>query len=62
MREDDGLLGIDAAGQVVHHHVVHVVLDVLGGVAIGDHLVVGDDDARGYAMSCSATRSRMVPK
>ena len=49
MREDDGLLGIDAAGQVVHHHVVHVVLDVLGGVAIGDHLVVGDDDARGYA-------------
>ena len=49
MREDDGLLGVDAAGQVVHHHVVHIVLDVLGGIAIGDHLVVGDDDACGYA-------------
>ena len=24
----------------------HVVLDVLGGVAVGDHLVVGDDDVR----------------
>ena len=43
MREDGGLLGIDARGQVVHDHVVHVVLDVLGGVAVGDHLVVGDE-------------------
>ena len=49
MGEDDGLLRVDPAGQVVHDHVVDVVLDVLGGVAVGDHLVVGDDDARGDA-------------
>ena len=45
MRVDHGLSRIDAAGQVVHDHVVDVVLDVLGGVAIGDDLVVGDEHA-----------------
>ena len=40
---DHGLVGVDAAGKVVHDHVVHVVLDVLGRVAIGDDLVVGDE-------------------
>ena len=47
MGEDDGLLRIDAAGQIIDDHVVHVVGDV--GVAVGDHLVVGDDDARANA-------------
>ena len=49
MREDDGLLGVDSAGQVIDHHVVHVVGDVGGRVAVGDHLIVGDDDAGGDA-------------
>ena len=49
MGEDDGLLRIDAAGQVVDDHVAHVIGDVLGGVAVGDDLVVGDDDTRGDA-------------
>ena len=40
---DHGLVGVDTAGKVVHDHVVHVVLDVLGGVAVGDDLVVGDE-------------------
>ena len=40
----DGLLGVDAAGKVVDDHVVHVVADVLGGVAVRDHLVVSNDD------------------
>ena len=43
MRIDHGLVGVDTAGKVVHDHVVHVVLDVLGGVAVGDDLVVGDE-------------------
>ena len=43
VRVDHGLVGIDTAGKVVHDHVVHVVLDVLGGVAVGDDLVVGDE-------------------
>ena len=43
MREDGRLLGIDACGQVVHHHVVYVVLDMLGCVAVGDDLIVGDE-------------------
>ena len=43
VRVDHGLVGVDAAGKVVHDHVVHVVLDVLGGVAVGDDLVVGDE-------------------
>ena len=46
MREDHGLVRVDAGGHVVEHQVEHVVLDVLGGVAVGDHLVVGDDDVR----------------
>ena len=46
MGEDGGLRGVDAGGQVVHHHVVHVVLDVLGAVAVGDDLVVGDEHER----------------
>ena len=47
--EDDGLLRIDAAGQIINDHVVHVVGDVGRGVAVGDDLVVGDDDAGGDA-------------
>ena len=42
--EDHGLCRVDAAGQVVEQHVCHVVGDVLGRVAVGDDLVVGDDD------------------
>ena len=42
--EDHGLVRVDAAGQVVHDHVVHIVLDVLRGVAVGDNLVVRNDD------------------
>ena len=30
VRVDHGLVGIDTAGKVVHDHVVHVVLDVIG--------------------------------
>ena len=49
MGEDDGLLRIDAAGQIIDDHVVHVVGDVGRGVTVGDDLVVGDDDAGGDA-------------
>ena len=44
MREDHGLFRVDAGGHVVEHQIEHVLLDVLGGVAVGDHLIVGDDD------------------
>ena len=44
MREDGRARRVDAGGHVVHHHVVDVVLDVLGRVAVGDDLVVGDED------------------
>jgi len=49
MREDHRLLGVDAGGHVVQHEIEHVVVDVLGGIAVGDHLVVGDDDIRVHA-------------
>ena len=38
--------GVDAGGHVVDHEVEHIVVDVLGRVAVGDHLIVGDDDVR----------------
>ncbi|VWM24873.1 Uncharacterised protein [Collinsella intestinalis] len=38
-----GLIGIQAACQVVDDHVVDVVLDVVRAVAVGDDLVVGDE-------------------
>ena len=44
MRVDHRLLRVDARGQIVEHEVQHIVLDMLGGVAVGDHLIVGDDD------------------
>ena len=49
VRVDHGFLGVYAACQVVHDHVVDVVLDMLGGVAVGDDLVVGDEDIRANA-------------
>ena len=49
MGKDHGLVRVDAGGHVVEHQVEHIVLDVLGGVAVGDHLVVGDDDVRVHA-------------
>ena len=60
MRVDHRLLGIDAARQIIHHHVVHVVLDVLGGVAVGDHLVVGDEHvgARAHVLKFDAAFQR----
>jgi hypothetical protein len=46
MREDHRPLRVDSAREVVHDHVEDVVSDVGRGVAIGDDLVVGDDDVR----------------
>ena len=43
VRVDHRLVGVQAAGQVVDDHVVDVVLDVVGAVAVGDDLVVGDE-------------------
>ena len=42
--EDHGLAGVDAGRQVVQDEVEDVVLHVLGGIAVGDDLIVGDDD------------------
>ena len=47
--EHHGLVRVNAGGHVVEHQVQHVVLNVLGGVAVGDHLIVGDDDVRVHA-------------
>ena len=47
--EHHGLGRVDAGGHVVEHEVQHVVLDVLSGVAVGDDLVVGDDDVGVHA-------------
>ena len=49
VRVDHGLVRVDAAGKVVHDHVVDVVLDVVGRVAVGDDLVVGDEHVRADA-------------
>ena len=49
MRVNHGLVRVDAGGHIVKHQVEHVVLDVLGGVAIGDHLIIGNDDIRVHA-------------
>ena len=38
-----GLVRIEAARQVIHNHVVHVVLNMLGSVAVGNNLVVGNE-------------------
>ncbi len=50
MRVDHGLFRVDAGRHVVEDEVEHVVLDVLGGVAVGDHLVIGDDDIGVHAL------------
>ena len=66
MGEDHGLLGVDAAGEVVDDHVENVVLNVLGRVAVGDHLVVGDDYVRADAHLLQADaideRAEVVPE
>ena len=38
-----GLVRIEAARQVIHDHVVHVVLNMLSGIAVGNNLVVGNE-------------------
>lgn len=49
MREDHRLGRVDAAGQIIDDNVVDVVGDVIRRIAVGDHLIVGDDDVRVYA-------------
>ena len=49
MREDHGLLGVNAAGKIVNDHVIDVVGNMLGGVAVSNDLVVGDDYVGVYA-------------
>ena len=44
MRVDGGLRRVDADGEVVGQHAEHPLLDRAGAVAVGDHLVVGDQD------------------
>ena len=43
MREDHGLLGIKTARKVVNDHVVYIVGNMLGGVAVSNDLIVGND-------------------
>ena len=50
MGEDDRLLGIDAARKVVDNHVAHIVLNVFRGIAVGDYLIIGNNNARGNAL------------
>ena len=49
MGENNGFLWIDAASKVVNYHIANIVLDVLCGVAVGNNLIVGNDNSRGYA-------------
>ena len=55
-----------SSGQVVDDHVVDVVADVLGGVAVSDDLVVGDDDVGAHAHVLQADavdeRAEVVPE
>ena len=49
VRVNHGLVRVDAGGHIVKHQVEHVVLNMLGGVAVGDHLIISDDDIRVHA-------------
>ena len=49
MREDARLFWIEAASKIIDDHVIDVVLDMLGGIAVGNNLVISDDHARGHA-------------
>ena len=46
VREDHRALRVDTGGHIVDHEVEHIVIDMLGRVTVGDHLIVGDDDVR----------------
>ena len=43
VREDRRPLGVEAGGDVVDDQAAHVAGDVAEGLAVGDHLVVGDE-------------------
>ena len=66
VREDHGLGGVKTAREVVDDHVVDVVADVLGGVAVSDDLVVRDDDVGAHAHVLQADaideRAEVVPE
>ena len=49
MGEDNGFLRIDAASKVVDYYITNIVLDVFCGVTVGNYLIVGNDNSRGYA-------------
>ena len=49
MREDERLFWIEAASKIVDDHVIDVVLDMLGGIAVGNNLIISDDHTRGHA-------------
>ena len=49
MGEDNGFLRIDAASKVVDYHVANIVLNVLRSITVGNYLIVGNDNSRGYA-------------
>ena len=49
MGEDNGFLRIDAASKVVNYHVANIVLNVLRSITVGNYLIVGNDNSRGYA-------------
>ena len=49
MGKDHRFFRIDAACEIVDNHVANVVLNVVRGIAIGDYLIISDDDSRGNA-------------
>ncbi|WP_279579451.1 hypothetical protein [Fodinicola feengrottensis] len=49
VREDRAACRVDADGEVVQRQILDVLGQVVGDVAIGEHLVVGDQDEQVHA-------------
>ena len=50
MGENHGLFGVKARSKIIDDHICHVILNVCRGVAVGNYLVVGDNDIRCNAL------------
>ena len=49
MRKNHRFLRVDTACKIIDNHVIHIILNVFGGVSIGNYLIIGNDNVGWHA-------------
>ena len=50
MRENRRFTWVNARGKIIKHHVINIILNVLGGITVGNHLIISNKHVGFHAL------------